>query len=92
MCFHFEKWSSKLGVEAAKGSCIVYTTEAEYVAAIEVCKELIWLKDFKKQLDKEQVTLSLHSDSQSAINLVSNLVYHDRAKHIDVQYHSSAFF
>ena len=39
------------------------TMEVEYVAAIEVYKELIWLKDFMKELGKEQVTQSLHSDS-----------------------------
>jgi len=39
-------------------------TEAEYVAAIEVYKELIWLKNFMKDLGKEQVTPSLHSDSR----------------------------
>jgi len=33
------------------------TTEAEYVVATEACKELIWLKDFMKELDKEQVTI-----------------------------------
>ena len=33
------------------------------------------------------MTPSLHSDSQSDIDLVNNPVYHDRTKHIDVQYH-----
>jgi len=60
------------------------TTEAEYVATIETCKEWIWLKNFMKKLNKEHVTLSLHSDSQSAIDLP---VYHDRTEHIDVRYH-----
>ena len=32
------------------------------------------------------MSLSL-SDSQSAIYLANNLVYHDRTKHIDVRYH-----
>ena len=40
-----------------------------------------------KELRKEQETPSLHSDSQSAIDLANNLVYHDRAKLIDVRYH-----
>jgi len=31
-------------------------TEAEYVAMIEACKKLIWLKDFMNEFDKEQVT------------------------------------
>ena len=36
------KWSSELGVEAAKGVALSIT-EAKYVAATEACKELIWL-------------------------------------------------
>jgi len=63
------------------------TTEVEYVAATKTCKEFIWLKDFMKELGKDQVTLLLHSDSQSVIDLANNPVYHDRTKHIDVRYH-----
>jgi len=40
-----------------------------------------------KELSKEQMTPSLHSDSQSVIDLANNSVYHDRTKHIDVRYH-----
>jgi len=40
-----------------------------------------------KELGKEQVSLSLHSDSQSVIDLAKNPVYHDKTKHVDVQYH-----
>jgi len=53
-------------------------TEIEYVATIEACKVLIWLKDLMEELDNER--------SQSAINLVKNPVYHDKIKYIDVQY------
>jgi len=59
------------------------TTEAEYVATTEACKELIWLKDFLK----EQEAPSLHNDNQSAIDFANNSVYHCRTKHIYVQYH-----
>ena len=51
----------------------------------ETCKELIWLKNFLKELDKEQMTPSLHSENHGAINLVNNPVFHDRTKHIDVR-------
>ena len=57
--------------------------EAEYVAATEACKELIWLKNFMKEF-KEQVTPSLYNDNQSAIDLTNNP---DRTNQIDVQYH-----
>ena len=63
------------------------TMEVEYVAATETCEELKWLQDFIKELGKEQVTPSLHSDIQSAIDLTNNPIYHDRTKHIDVRYH-----
>ena len=62
-------------------------TESEYVAATEACKELIWLNDCLNELRKEQEAPSLHSDSQSAIDLANNLVYHKRTKHIFVRYH-----
>ena len=29
----------------------------------------------------------MHSDSQSAIHLCNNPVYHERTKHVDVKYH-----
>jgi len=48
------------------------TTEVEYVAATEACKELIWLNDFLKEFDKEQVISSLHSDNQSATDFINN--------------------
>ena len=59
-------------------------TEAEFVAVTEDCKKLLWLKDFMKELGKEQMTPSLYTDSQSAIDLVNNPVYDDRTMHIDI--------
>ena len=61
--------------------------EAEYFAAIEACKELIWLKDFLKELRRKYEASSRHSDNQSVIDLANNSVYHDRTKLIDLWYH-----
>jgi len=66
---------------------VMSTTDAEYVVVTKVCKELIWLKNFMKELDKEHKSPSLHSDSQSTLDLANNPVYHDKIKHIDAQYH-----
>ena len=43
------------------------TIEAEYVAATEAGKKLIWLHGFLDELGKKQEMGILHNDSQSAI-------------------------
>ena len=40
-----------------------------------------------KELGIEQGVVQLHCDSQSAIYLANNQVYHGRTKHIDVMFH-----
>ena len=65
----------------------ISTTEAEYVAATEACKELVWLKSLMKELGIEQDNCQLFSDSQSAIHLAKNSAFHSRTKHIDIKYH-----
>ncbi|MCO5553617.1 hypothetical protein L7F22_007142 [Adiantum nelumboides] len=67
----------------------ISTTEAEYVALSEACKEAIWLARLVKDLGLEQCLPILHCDSQSAIALAKNPVFHSRTKHIDVHYHFS---
>ena len=62
----------------------VSTTEAEYVAASEACKEAIWLSCLVGEFGLEQKIPVLHCDSQSAIALAKNPVFHARTKHIDV--------
>ena len=75
-------WKSKLQSRVA-----LSTTEAEYVAMSEAAKEMLWLKNFLKELGKEQQGSPLFSDSQSAICLAKNPVFHSRCKHINMKYH-----
>ncbi|MCO5595962.1 hypothetical protein L7F22_050013 [Adiantum nelumboides] len=63
------------------------TTEAEYVAANEACKEAIWLGRLVADLGIKVDMLELYCDSQSAIQLAKNPVFHSKTKHIDVKYH-----
>ena len=58
------------------------TIEAEYVAAIEASKEMIWLQRFMEELGKKQENNRLYYDSQSAIHLAKNLTFHSKTKHI----------
>ena len=46
------------------------TTKTEYVAAIEVGNEIIWLHGFLDELGKKQEMVILHSDRQNAIFFV----------------------
>ena len=62
------------------------STEAEYLAIAEAGKEMIWMADYLEELGKKQSEKILYSDSQSAIHLVKNLVYHSKTKHIRRRY------
>jgi hypothetical protein len=75
-------WRSRLQ------TCVTQsTTEAEYVAASEACKEAIWLGRLVTDLGVKEDAPMLHCDSQSAIQLARNPVYHSKTKHVDVKYH-----
>ena len=74
-------WISKLQQVVA-----LSTTEAEYVATTEASKEMIWLQRFMEELGKKQENSRLYSDSQSAIHLAKNSVFHSRTKHIELKY------
>ncbi|GAV91753.1 hypothetical protein CFOL_v3_35141, partial [Cephalotus follicularis] len=57
-------WQSRLQ------KCIALsTTEAEFIAATEACKELLWMKRFVQELGFTQERYELFCDNQSAIHL-----------------------
>ncbi|XP_048317899.2 secreted RxLR effector protein 161-like [Ziziphus jujuba] len=62
-------------------------TKSEYMATTEATKEAIWLKGLLIELKALNQEVVLYSDSQSAIHLCKNLVFHERSKHIQVRYH-----
>eukprot|EP00253_Pinus_taeda_P022256 PITA_22256 len=70
-------WVSKL-----QSVVSLSTTEAEYVAATEANKEMIWLQRFLDELGKKQELGRLYNDSQSAIHLAKNSTFHSKTKHI----------
>ena len=75
-------WQSRLQKYVA-----LSTTEAEFIAATEASKELLWMKNFIRELGFKQEKYVLFCDSQSAIHLGKNVAFHTRSKHIDVRYH-----
>ena len=62
--------------------------EAEYVAACEATREAIWEIHFLEQLGYQNLeTPIVYMDSQSAMQLISNPVFHDKTKHIQGKMH-----
>ncbi|XP_019435951.1 PREDICTED: uncharacterized protein LOC109342419, partial [Lupinus angustifolius] len=60
------------------------TTEAEYIAVTEAVKEAIWEKGLIEELGIQLEETTIYCDSQSAIHLTKNPMYHERTKHIDL--------
>ena len=58
-------------------------TEAEYMAAVEVSKEALWLRGLIETFSIIHDSV----DSQSAIHLAKDHRYHKRTKHINVRFH-----
>jgi hypothetical protein len=63
------------------------TIEAEYVAATEASKEMIWLQRFMEELGKKQENRRLYCDSESSIHLEKNSTFHSNTKNIQLRYH-----
>ncbi|CAM8954218.1 unnamed protein product [Rhodiola kirilowii] len=75
-------WKSQLQSVVALSS-----TEAEYIAATEAAKEAIWLQGLLGELEIETGVPVIFMDSQSALCLCKDPVYHERSKHIDIRLH-----
>ena len=76
-------WKSK-----KQASVALSTTEAEYMAASDAVKEIIWTQDLLFELNMIEKKLAvLYQDNQGAIFLEKNNSNTQRTKHIDVRYH-----
>jgi hypothetical protein len=76
-------WQSQKQKVVALSSC-----EAEYIAATTAACQGVWLARLLAELKGEKIrAFTLNMDSQSAIQLSKNPVFHDRSKHIDMRYH-----
>lgn len=63
------------------------TTEAEYVAACEGAKEVVWLYRLLNEITSESIKPVLLVDNLSTIKLIRNPEFHRRTKHIEVRFH-----
>ena len=75
-------WTSQL-----QKSVALSTSEAEFVAASEGAKELVWLKRLLSEIKGDKSVPVLFIDNASAIKLTKNPEFHKRTKHIEVRYY-----
>jgi hypothetical protein len=76
-------WQSKLQPLIALSS-----TEAEYIALSVATQEALWLRDILAEWTiKMRLPTTIFCDSNSAIKLAYNPVFHKRTKHIEIKFH-----
>jgi hypothetical protein len=64
------------------------TTEAEYIAAVEAGKEVVWMHQFLTELGLSFSSLSLLClNNQSAISISQNPEHHGRIKYLDLRWY-----
>ncbi|CCK72195.1 Ty1/Copia family ribonuclease HI KNAG_0J01130 [Huiozyma naganishii CBS 8797] len=75
-------WGSK------KIPCVVLSTaEAEYIAASESLKEVIWIDELLRYMGIRCSPHQLLVDNQSALKLLDHPINHSKTKHIRVKFH-----
>jgi hypothetical protein len=76
-------WSSR-----KQGIVATSTTEAEYVAAHDATKDIVWLRQLLEDIGfKQNHPTTLLCDNAAAEKLIQNPTFHKRSKHIDIKFH-----
>jgi hypothetical protein len=75
-------------IRKKQSSISLSTTEAEYIATVECCTQVEWMKQTLQDIKVvfEEPT-TIYCDNTSAISLSKNPVQHSKSKHIPIKYH-----
>ena len=80
-----------ISLRSVKQSCIVDSTmKAEYIAACELGKEVVWLEKFLLKLEVVLLAkdiIILHCDNSATIAQSKDPRGHKKGKHIEQKYH-----
>jgi hypothetical protein len=85
---YFSLGSTMISWQSRKQSNIALsTTEAKYIVVCSASCEAIWLHNSLTGLfDLEMEETTILCDNQSYIKMTENPIFHDKSKHIEIQY------
>ncbi|GJT37829.1 putative ribonuclease H-like domain-containing protein [Tanacetum coccineum] len=63
------------------------TTEAEYVAAVNCCGQVLWIQNQMLDYGFNFLKTKIYIDNESTICIVKNPVFHSKTKHIEIRHH-----
>jgi hypothetical protein len=73
-------------VKQIKTSTALSSTEAEYLALSSVTTDILWLRNFLKEMGFKQTEPStIYQDNKSCIDIASSFKQHSGVKHIDLR-------
>ncbi|GJT85074.1 putative ribonuclease H-like domain-containing protein, partial [Tanacetum coccineum] len=61
-------------------------TEAEYIAALNCCRQVIWIQNQLLDYGYNFMQTKIHIDNESTICIVKNPVFHLKTKHIEIRH------
>ncbi|GFZ18297.1 hypothetical protein Acr_27g0000360 [Actinidia rufa] len=95
-----EHYKARLDAEGYTQTCVIDYTETfstrnqnwaectKYKAMTHTSCDLMWVKHFLEELRFEvQLPMDMYCDNQVIVHIASNPVFHERTKHIKVDYH-----
>nr|GEU86325.1 retrovirus-related Pol polyprotein from transposon TNT 1-94 [Tanacetum cinerariifolium] len=75
------------GYSDSNYSVAISSAEAEYVAAVGCCANILWMKSQLSDYDIHYKMVPIFCDNTSSIAISNNPVLHSRTKHYDIIYH-----
>nr|GFB48834.1 hypothetical protein [Tanacetum cinerariifolium] len=63
------------------------TGEAEYVAAVSCCGQVLWIHNQMLDYGFNFMRKKIYIDNESIICIVKNPVFHSKTKHIEIRHH-----